>query len=137
MIEFFIPGEPPTVTAQQKGYSRKTGKFYKTADLKDAEQKYMAYAYQARPEHPIKGAVHLIVSFGFSVTGKHHDCEPKITRPDTDNMVKLLKDCLTRCRFWDDDAQVALEAVGKYWRSTPGISVVVQTWEEHVEEVLS
>lgn len=137
MISFFIPGEPPTVTAQQKGYSRKTGKFYKTADLKDAEQKYMAYAYQARPEHPIKGAVHLIVSFGFSVSGKHRDCEPKTTRPDTDNMVKLLKDCLTRCRFWDDDAQVALETVGKYWRNTPGISVVVQTWDEHMEEVLS
>lgn len=136
MISFFIPGEPPTVTAQQKGQNRKTGKYYKPAELKAAEQKYMAYAYQARPEHPIKGAVHLIVSFGFSVTGKHYDREPKISKPDTDNMVKLLKDCLTRCRFWDDDAQVALETVGKYWRSTPGISVVVQPWEEHVKEVL-
>ena len=134
MISFFIPGEPPTVTAQQKGYSRKTGKFYKKADLKDAEQKYMAYAYQARPERPIEGAVYLIVSFRFSVTGKHYDCEPKITRPDTDNMVKLLKDCLTRCGYWLDDAQVALETVGKYWRSTPGISVVVQPWEEHVND---
>jgi Holliday junction resolvase RusA-like endonuclease len=130
MISFFIPGEPPTVTAQQKGYSRKTGKFYKTADLKDAEQKDMAYAYQARPEHPIKGAVHLIVSFGFSVTGKHHDCEPKITRPDTDNMVKLLKDCLTRSGYWMDDAQVADETVIKIYDKDPGIRIMIRRWDE-------
>ena len=137
MISFFIPGEPPTVTAQQKGYSRKTGKFYKKAELQDVDQKYMAYAYQARPEHPIEGAVCLTVMFGFGAGGKHKDCEPKITRPDTDNMVKLLKDCLTRCRFWKDDAQVALETVVKSWRNVPGIFVVVQTWEEHLQEVES
>lgn len=129
MIEFIIPGEPPTVTAQQKGQNRRTGKYYKPPELRDAEQKYMAYAYQARPAEPFTGSVQLIVIFGFVVTGKHKPGEPKITKPDTDNMVKLLKDCLTKCGFWKDDAQVAHETVVKVWTNSPGIVVMAAPWE--------
>ena len=129
MVEFYIPSEPPTVTAQQKGQNRKTGKYYKTPELKDAEQKYLAYANQARPEEPILGAVKLMVIFGFLATGKNKPGEPKITKPDTDNMEKLLKDCLTKCGFWKDDAQVAHETVIKVWTDSPGIVVMAAPWE--------
>ena len=128
MIKFFIPGEPPTATAQQKGYNRKTGRYYKPAELKDAEQKYMAYANEVRPAEPMTGAVELTVVFRFQATNGHYPGEPKTSRPDTDNMVKLLKDCLTRCRFWKDDAQVAFEQVGKEWSDTPGVLVIVSPW---------
>ena len=30
----------------------------------------------------------------------------EVTKPDTDNLQKLLKDCMTKCGFWKDDAQV-------------------------------
>ena len=130
MIQFFIPGEPPTATAQQKGFSRKTGTWYKTAELREAEQKYMAYANEARPATPMEGPVQLMVSFWFTAKNGHKPGEPKTSRPDTDNMVKLLKDVLTRCGFWNDDAQVASEHVSKYWSDVPGIRVKVLSWEK-------
>lgn len=130
MIQFFIPGEPPTATAQQKGYSRKTGKYYKPAELKDAEQKYMVYANEARPVRPMEGAVQLVVSFWFTAKNGHKNGEPKTSRPDTDNMVKLLKDVLTRCGFWKDDAQVWNETTAKIWAREPGIWVTVSTADE-------
>lgn len=133
MISFFIPGEPPTVTAQQKGQNRRTGKYYKTPELKDAEQKYMAYANQARPSEPLTGAVTLHVVFGFGTIRGHKSGDPKTSKPDTDNLIKLLKDCLTKCRFWKDDAQVALEMVVKIWSDTPGIVVRVKGWAEDAE----
>lgn len=129
MIAFMIPGNPPTVTAQQKGQNRRTGKYYKTPELKDAEQKYMAYANQARPSEPLTGAVILHVVFGFQTTRGHKSGDPKTSKPDTDNLIKLLKDCLTRCGFWKDDAQVAHETVVKVWTNSPGIVVMAAPWE--------
>lgn len=130
MIAFTIPGDPPTATAQQKGRSSKTGAWYKTPELRDAEQKYMAYAAQARPPEPITGPVQLHVVFMFDHRGRHKDGEAKTTRPDTDNMVKLLKDVLTRCGFWKDDAQVYDERVLKVWSSQPGTVVIVEDMSE-------
>ena len=126
MIKFFIPGEPPTATAQQKGYNRKTGRYYKPAELKDAESKYQAYAAEVRPKEPITGPVRLVVVFGFTPTTGHNDGEYKITKPDTDNMLKALKDSLTRCRFWRDDCQVAEEITLKVWSRVPGVTVTVE-----------
>ena len=49
-----------------------------------------------------------------------------MTRPDTDNLQKLLKDCMTRVGFWNDDAQVCREEVTKRWsRQAPGIAIKV------------
>lgn len=126
MITFLIPGNPPTATAQQKGRNGQTGKYYKTPELKAAEQKYMSYAAQARPPEPITGPVQLSVVFMFNHRGRYADGEAKTTRPDTDNMVKLLKDVLTRCGFWKDDAQVYDERVLKLWSSQPKTVVMVE-----------
>lgn len=126
MIQFFIPGEPPTATAQQKGYNARTGKYYKPAELRDAEAKYLAYANEVRPAQPMEGPVDLTVIFGFGLKEKHKDFEPKTSKPDTDNMMKALKDCLTKCRFWKDDAQVYREVACKIWRAVPGVLVVVK-----------
>ena len=41
--------------------------------------------------------------------------EPKDTKPDTDNLQKLLKDCMTAVGFWVDDAQVCSELTEKRW----------------------
>ena len=53
-----------------------------------------------------------------------------MTRPDTDNLQKLLKDCMTRCGFWKDDAQVVREIVEKRWSDEPtGIFVEIKSLE--------
>lgn len=125
-IQFFIPGEPPTATAQQKGFNRKTGTWYKTPELKDAEAKYLAYANEVRPAEPFTGPVALTAIFGFRAGAGHEPDTPKTSKPDTDNMVKALKDALTRAGFWKDDAQVFMETTVKVWTDTPGVMVEVQ-----------
>ena len=125
MIQFFIPGEPPTATAQQKGYSRKTGKYYKPAELRDAEQKYLAYANEVRPAEPLDGPIKLTVVFQFAAGERHTPGLPKTTKPDTDNMLKALKDAMTRAGIWQDDAQVWNETTAKIWARDPGIWVTV------------
>ena len=57
--------------------------------------------------------------------GRHPDGAYKTTRPDADNLQKLLKDCMTRLGYWRDDAQVASEIVEKFWAEIPGIYVAV------------
>ena len=39
------------------------------------------------------------------LTGISWDGEYRTTKPDTDNLQKLLKDCMTATGFWTDDAQ--------------------------------
>ena len=54
------------------------------------------------------------------------DGEYKTSRPDTDNLQKLLKDCMTLVGFWDDDALVASELVEKFWAEFPGIYIRIE-----------
>ena len=78
------------------------------------------------PAVPYTGSVRLYVKWCFPVTGKHRDGEYKYTRPDTDNLQKLLKDCMTVCGYWKDDALVASEIVEKFWAKRPGIYIKVE-----------
>ena len=53
------------------------------------------------------------------------------TKPDTDNLQKLLKDCMTQVGFWKDDAQVVSEKVQKRWSDEPtGIYIEIKELEE-------
>ena len=55
----------------------------------------------------------------------------KTTKPDTDNLQKGLKDCMTKCGFWEDDAQVVIEHVSKVWTSgQTGIQITIDAWED-------
>lgn len=60
--------------------------------------------------------------------GKNGDW--RVTKPDTDNLQKLLKDCMTKCGFWKDDAQVVRETVEKRWSDEPtGIYIEITELE--------
>lgn len=59
-------------------------------------------------------------------SGKVKDGTPRTTKPDTDNLDKMLKDCMTALGFWWDDAQVAEEHIGKYWSRIPGVFVRIE-----------
>ena len=57
---------------------------------------------------------------------KHKDGEPMANKPDTDNLQKLLKDCMTKVGFWKDDALVCREIVEKFWADIPGIYIRIK-----------
>lgn len=132
-MEFFIPlSKIPTVTHQEKGVRVVRGKpmFYEKAEVKAVRQLYINALSPNAPKEPIVGAVELCVIWCFPKGKKHYDCEYKITKPDTDNMLKLFKDCMSQVGFWKDDSQVADEHSIKIYSDTPGIIVRVNELTE-------
>ena len=99
--------------------------FYDTARLKMARNTFESLLRHHAPETPMEGPLCLTVEWRFA-TKTHKDGAYRVTRPDTDNLQKLLKDCMTATGFWRDDAQVCREEVTKRWsRQKPGISIRV------------
>jgi len=126
--EFFMALVPPETTHQNKAVRIVNGKplFYEPAELQAARSKLQAHLAQHIPEQKYTGAVRLVTKWCFPIIGKHQDGEYKTTKPDTDNMVKMLKDVMTDLGYWTDDAIVASEIIEKFWAKVPGIYVVIE-----------
>lgn len=118
----------PTCTHQEKQVHVVNGKpqFYEPDKLKAARSKLQAHLAKHVPEKPYTAAVRLITKWCFPITGKHKNGEYKATKPDTDNLQKLLKDVMTDLCFWKDDALVASEITEKFWAEVPGIYIVIE-----------
>lgn len=127
MTEFFMMMEPPTCTYQEKKVTVVNGKpvFYNPPELKAARQKLIAYLGRHIPDQPYQSGVRLITKWCFP-RGMHRNGDYRITKPDTDNLQKMLKDCMTTCGFWRDDALVASEVVEKFWAEVPGIYIRIE-----------
>ena len=127
MTEFFLAMEPPTVTHQEKKVRVVKNKpvFYEPAGLQAARIKLMAHLGPWAGTQYASG-VRLTTKWLFPIKGKHQDGEYKTTKPDTDNMIKLLKDCMTDLGFWIDDCQVASEITEKFWAKVPGIYIRIE-----------
>lgn len=128
MIEFFIPMKLPTKTHQEKKVKVVNGKprFYEPEELKAVRCLFRDHLAKFVPEKPLDGAVQLVSKWLFPITGSHHDGEWKTSKPDTDNLVKLLKDVMTGLRFWHDDAQVASEVIEKFYAEFPGLYICIR-----------
>lgn len=129
MTEFFMAMKNvPTVTHQEKQVHVVNGKpvFYEPQELKTARQKLTAHLSKHKPEQKYDYGIRLLVKWCFPKGSSHHDGEYRITKPDTDNLQKLLKDCMTTVGFWEDDALVASEIVEKFWADIPGIYIRIE-----------
>lgn len=128
MLEFFMPMNPPTVTHQEHKVDTrgKKPRFYDPPELQQARAKLKAHLARHIPPEALTGPLRLVVRWCFPCGESHGDGEYRITRPDTDNLNKLLKDCMTDLGFWKDDAQVASELIEKFWAEIPGIYVRVE-----------
>lgn len=128
---FFMAMEPPACTHQEKQVAVIKGKpvFYDPPEVKAARAKLTACLAQHKPEVPYEGGCRLIVKWCFPQKGRHRNGEYRITKPDTDNLQKLLKDCMSEAGFWKDDALVASEIVEKFWAEIPGIYIRIEELE--------
>ena len=124
MINIYIPGDPDTVTAQQKGLKIKrsrTGKyypqFYEKPEVKAAKRKLYYQIQDHRPMEPISGPIELMIVWAFDIgtKPKKYIGQPRTTRPDLDNLNKSVMDILTDLKFWNDDGQVAKLLLMKRW----------------------
>lgn len=132
MPDFFLPMVPPTVTAQQKGERVTNGRIqhYKKTELVLAEDMFITKLRPFHPDKPLDCPVELYVRFSFPTSKSRKDGEWKTTRPDTDNLQKLFKDCMAKAGFFTDDARVCSETVEKVYSDTPGIYVYYDRLKE-------
>lgn len=123
-LEFFCEGDPPTATAQERKVNTRSGVpiYYDPDSVLYARQLLTLWMRQHRPSRPLQGPV-LLVTHWIYKARSHRPDTWRDTRPDTDNLQKMLKDVLTREGFWKDDAQVTADIVLKSWSKVPGIHV--------------
>lgn len=124
-----IPDGPPTYTAQQRRWSVRGGRPVTYSDNKAKAVKLSLQAYLDRhaPRTPFQGPIALTIVYVFPYRKSEKKSTiasgtyvPKDTRPDTDNLMKLLQDVMSG-HYYEDDAQIVdLHAV-KVWGPTPGI----------------
>jgi len=117
-LAFFlnIEPQPPTVTHQEKKVRVVKGKpfYYDPPELKNARALLTVKLAKFRPPEPWDCPIMLCAEWSFrrpkGVKGVF-----KTTKPDTDNLQKMLKDVMTACGYWRDDALVCREVVSKIW----------------------
>ena len=126
-LEFFMAMDPPTATDQEHQVMMKNGKpvFYRPDRVSAARTKLIGYLGKYIPEEKMDGPIELVTKWCFPKTGIHAHGEYRITKPDTDNLQKMLKDCMTECGYWKDDALVCREITEKFWSDVPGIFIRV------------
>ena len=103
------------------------GKFAKSS-INSWIQEFELNIKRYRPENPWDGPVQVIIEWRFpfnkSTPKKYlHRDEWKTTRPDLDNMEKVILDSLTRTGFIVDDSIICNKTTTKKHSSNPGISI--------------
>lgn len=129
VIEFFMAMKIPSATHQEKKwFVGKDGKphTYEPEKVQSARAKFEAYLAGHIPETPLCGALGLTTKWVYPATANHPENTWKETKPDTDNLVKLLKDVMTRSHFWKDDQQIAHEVIDKFYGRIPGIYIFIE-----------
>lgn len=136
-ISLFMRLEPdiPKLTHQngiEAAVNARTRKplLHKTPALLNLEAKYIALLRPFAPKAPWDCPICLTTEWIFRKPQSAKGIF-KTTRPDTDNLVKTLKDCMTRCGFWKDDALVCFESCVKLWADDDephGIRIIIRDY---------
>jgi Holliday junction resolvase RusA-like endonuclease len=133
-----IPCNPPKTTGQaaarilkRRDGSMFVGKFA-SGKGKAAQDSLMSLLAAHRPPSAMQGPISVDVVWVYpwrkSETKRNRAAGimPCDTRPDFDNLLKMLLDCMTRLGFWNDDGQIARGCLSKWWGDSPGISVSIE-----------
>ena len=124
----------PRGTAQQKKYAVKNGRtiVYGSDSAKITKRVFLNALKPHAPKERSDKPIRLVVWFAFDTknkklwgknVGDEAEFEYKTTRPDTDNIVKLFKDCMTTLGYWNDDSQIVDEHVIKTYAEKATILV--------------
>ena len=121
--------EVPKTTAQQKKFSTKTKTFYKTSKIKQSEY-LLARALSGRqPRKTYDTPIKLSVTWLFPHTKKSKDGERKGTRPDLDNLQKLLQDIMCKLGYYKDDSLITDLTLKKRWHRHSGLIIEINEVE--------
>lgn len=135
-IYFFIQGDPPTCTAQERRIVWSKKMTYLPQAVKEAKAHYYAAAIPYAPAEPFDDAVELELHFHFyQKNGKVGKC--KTTKPDCDNLAKLLTDSLAEAGFFVNDSRIARLTVTKDFveQENAGVEVLMKRLNEDKEDI--
>jgi Holliday junction resolvase RusA-like endonuclease len=134
-VKAWINCIPPKTTGQaaarilkRKDGTMFVGKFA-SGKGKAAQDDLMSLLMPHRPPQPMQGPVecHIVIRWPWRASepkrnrgGLPRPCDK---RPDVDNLVKMLLDCMTRLAYWTDDGQVARLCISKEWGDGPGLYI--------------
>lgn len=133
MIYLSIPGDP--VAWQRAGHNFKTGRIYdKQANHRASYKWQLLKQYESQRADLIDEAVRLQIEFIFpppkSWTKKQqytavYERRPVTKRPDLDNLVKFVKDCLSGTVLTDDKLVTRL-ACEKFYGKKPQTLIQIE-----------
>lgn len=130
MIKFTIPIVPTAQMRARHGVVHGFSRTYKDEKQEARENVLMTFLAKFQPATPMQGELllgvkaYLPIPTSKAKKWKEAAASGKIrptTKPDLDNLIKHLKDCLSMMRFWGDDKQVVgyLPHTGKYYSENP------------------
>lgn len=128
-VKLIIPVSP---TGQMRARHTVRGSFattYKAPEQRSREETIKAFLAKHQPERPLDGPLLLGVKAYMPMPKMSREKTAQAlagalrptTKPDLDNLVKQIKDCLTQMRYWQDDKLVVgyLPHTGKYYSDQP------------------
>jgi Holliday junction resolvase RusA-like endonuclease len=135
MIRMVIPIIPAAQMRARAAVRNGHAIAYKAAKQRHAEDSLIALMRQYRPVEPISGPVMLLVTAYMPIPQSwskkrrleavegtvYHD-----KRPDVDNLLKQVADCMTQLSFWNDDTQVAEVTAKKVYSVNPGWEIILE-----------
>lgn len=107
------PFDIPSSTPQQRKIGGRNT--HPTNRLRYARAAWQALLERHKPAQPMDGPVSLSVSLCYHTKSQGVKFAPKTSRPDGDNLLKIIKDAATKAGWWLDDAQVYDEHITRYW----------------------
>ena len=129
-MKFYVRmDEVPKTTAQQKKFSTKTKTFYKTSKIKQSEYLLARALSGKQPRKTYDTPIELSVTWLFPHTKKSKDGERKATRPDLDNLQKLLQDIMCKLGYYKDDSLITDLTLKKRWHRHSGLIIEINEVE--------
>lgn len=140
-MRFSIPINPVgQMRARHGTIKTKAGKTihktFKADKQEEREETLNTFLLRYKPSTPLTVPVALGIRANFSIPkswsnkkkakAAANEIRPT-SKPDLDNVLKHVKDCLTAMRFWEDDALVVeyLPGTGKYYGMAPSIEIEI------------
>lgn len=129
MLKIRLNIEPPTSTQQQKGFNRFTGRVYEKPSAKQARKVLVSELRPFAPSEPFKEALLVNITWYIGIKDKKKQGKPKITRPDLDNLAKMILDVMTSLGYWIDDSQIVELQLKKFWVAKENAGIEIEVGE--------
>ena len=124
--------------AQKRARAAVRGKHaivYKDAGQLESEKHIISEITPHRPDVPASGPVELFVRVWVPIPASWPAWKREaamdgivapIGKPDLDNYLKEIKDCMTQASFWNDDSQVVRVSAEKRYSTYPRWEILMQ-----------